>query len=108
MRRGRMLPGSRGARGDPGVPGGAEPAAGGRDVRAGLVVEDAYDGLRTSTRYPAGVTLRFARVVRYREDKVAAEADTVETVLAAHDRPVSGGPAGSGPPVVPGEPRRDG
>lgn len=54
-------------------------------VRPELVVEIAYDGLQTSTRYPAGVTLRFARVVRYREDKTAAEADTVETVLTAHD-----------------------
>ncbi|MFG2528783.1 ATP-dependent DNA ligase [Streptomyces sp. NPDC048516] len=54
-------------------------------VRPELVVEIAYDGLQTSTRYPAGVTLRFARVVRYREDKAAAEADTVETVLTAHD-----------------------
>ncbi|MGX1759260.1 ATP-dependent DNA ligase [Streptomyces lydicus] len=54
-------------------------------VRPELVVEIAYDGLQASTRYPAGVTLRFARVVRYREDKTAAEADTVETVLTAHD-----------------------
>ncbi|MFI1438293.1 ATP-dependent DNA ligase [Streptomyces fructofermentans] len=53
-------------------------------VRPELVVEIAYDGLQRSTRYPAGVTLRFARVVRYREDKTAAEADTVETLLAAH------------------------
>ena len=53
-------------------------------VRPELVVEIAYDGLQKSTRYPAGVTLRFARVVRYREDKTPAEADTVETLLAAH------------------------
>ncbi|MFJ8949965.1 ATP-dependent DNA ligase [Streptomyces sp. NPDC102381] len=53
-------------------------------VRPELVVEIAYDGLQRSTRYPAGVTLRFARVVRYREDKSAGEADTVEAVLAAH------------------------
>lgn len=53
-------------------------------VRPELVVEIAYDGLQRSTRYPAGVTLRFARVVRYREDKSPAEADTVETLLAAH------------------------
>ncbi|MFD9903254.1 ATP-dependent DNA ligase [Streptomyces sp. NPDC059063] len=51
-------------------------------VRPELVVEIAYDGLQRSTRYPAGVTLRFARVVRYREDKTAAEADSVETVLS--------------------------
>jgi DNA ligase 1 len=53
-------------------------------VRPELVVEIAYDGLQRSTRYPAGVTLRFARVVRYREDKRPQEADTVETLLAAH------------------------
>ncbi|MFI8823598.1 ATP-dependent DNA ligase [Streptomyces sp. NPDC053431] len=53
-------------------------------VRPELVVEIAYDGLQRSTRYPAGVTLRFARVVRHRTDKSAAEADTVETVLASH------------------------
>ena len=40
-------------------------------VRPELVVEIAYDGLQRSSRYPAGVTLRFARVVRYREDKTA-------------------------------------
>ncbi|OXY89523.1 ATP-dependent DNA ligase [Streptomyces diastatochromogenes] len=53
-------------------------------VRPELVVEIAYDGLQRSSRYPAGVTLRFARVVRYREDKRAEEADTVEALLAAH------------------------
>ncbi|WP_116210599.1 ATP-dependent DNA ligase [Streptomyces olivoreticuli] len=52
-------------------------------VRPELVVEIAYDGVQRSSRYPAGVTLRFARVVRYREDKRASEADTVETVRSA-------------------------
>ncbi|MFI1226463.1 MULTISPECIES: ATP-dependent DNA ligase [unclassified Streptomyces] len=52
-------------------------------VRPELVVEIAYDGLQRSTRYPAGVTLRFARVLRYREDKTAQEADTVERVLSS-------------------------
>ena len=51
-------------------------------VRPELVVEIAYDGIQTSPRYPAGLTLRFARVVRYREDKAASEADTLESVLA--------------------------
>lgn len=51
-------------------------------VRPELVVEIAYDGLQRSPRYPAGVALRFARVLRYRPDKNAQEADTVETVLA--------------------------
>lgn len=48
------------------------------------VVEIACDGLQTSIRYPGGVALRFARVLRYRPDKSAAEADTLETVTAIH------------------------
>ncbi|UUY51488.1 ATP-dependent DNA ligase [Streptomyces yangpuensis] len=50
-------------------------------VRPELVVEIAYDGLQRSPRYPAGVALRFARVLRHRPDKTAEQADTVETVL---------------------------
>jgi DNA ligase 1 len=53
-------------------------------VRPELVVEIAFDGVQTSPRYPGGVALRFARVLRYREDKSAAEADTIETVRAIH------------------------
>jgi DNA ligase 1 len=53
-------------------------------VRPELVVEIAFDGIQRSPRYPAGVTLRFARVLGYREDKTAADADTVETVLTFH------------------------
>ncbi|MFD9687940.1 ATP-dependent DNA ligase [Kitasatospora sp. NPDC059088] len=49
-------------------------------VRPELVVEIAFDGLQRSPRYPAGLALRFARVVRYRPDKSAAEADTVAAV----------------------------
>ncbi|WP_055585165.1 ATP-dependent DNA ligase [Peterkaempfera griseoplana] len=49
-------------------------------VRPELVVEVAFDGLQRSPRYPAGLALRFARVLRYRDDKTAAEADTVATV----------------------------
>ncbi len=49
-------------------------------VRPEQVVEIAFDGVQRSTRYPGGVALRFARVVRYREDKTAGEADTIETV----------------------------
>jgi DNA ligase 1 len=53
-------------------------------VRPELVVEIAYDGVQTSPRYPAGLTLRFARVLRYRDDKTPAQADTIEAVRAAH------------------------
>ncbi|MEJ2887754.1 ATP-dependent DNA ligase [Actinomycetospora aeridis] len=49
-------------------------------LRPEIVVEIEVDGVQTSTRYPGGVALRFARVVRYRDDKTAAEADTIETV----------------------------
>jgi len=49
-------------------------------VRPELVVEIALDGVQRSTRYPGGVALRFARVRRYRPDKTAAEADTIERV----------------------------
>ena len=47
-----------------------------------LVVEIAVDGVQTSTRYPGGVALRFARVRRYRNDKDPADADTIESVRA--------------------------
>jgi DNA ligase 1 len=49
-------------------------------VRPEQVVEIAFDGLQRSTRYPGGLALRFARVLRYRHDKTADEADTIETV----------------------------
>jgi DNA ligase-1 len=44
------------------------------------VVEIALDGVQTSSRYPGGMALRFARVLRYRDDKGPAEADTIDTV----------------------------
>ncbi len=49
-------------------------------LRPEQVVEIAFDGLQRSTRYPGGLALRFARVLRYRDDKDAGEADTIETV----------------------------
>jgi DNA ligase-1 len=42
----------------------------------------AFDGIQTSSRYPGGVALRFARVLRYRDDKSVDEADTLDTVRA--------------------------
>ncbi|RKS77568.1 DNA ligase-1 [Motilibacter peucedani] len=55
-------------------------------VRPELVVEIALDGVQTSPRYPGGVALRFARVVRYRPDKRPDEADTLDAVRALHRR----------------------
>jgi DNA ligase-1 len=54
------------------------------DVRPELVVEIAFDGVQTSPRYPAGMALRFARVIAHRPDKPAAEADTVAAVRSHH------------------------
>ena len=51
-------------------------------VRPELVVEIALDGVQSSTRYPGGVALRFARVKRYRPDKSAREADTIDDLRA--------------------------
>ena len=51
-------------------------------VRPELVVEIALDGVQSSTRYRGGVALRFARVKRYRPDKNAHEADTIDDLRA--------------------------
>ncbi|MEJ2867460.1 ATP-dependent DNA ligase [Actinomycetospora sp. OC33-EN08] len=51
-------------------------------LRPEIVVEIELDGVQTSTRYPGGVALRFARVVRYRDDKPVSETDTLEALRA--------------------------
>jgi DNA ligase-1 len=53
-------------------------------VRPELVAEIAFDGVQASPRYPGGVALRFARVLRHRPDKPASEAETLETILGYH------------------------
>jgi DNA ligase-1 len=49
-------------------------------VRPELVVEVAFDGVQGSPHYPGAMALRFARVRRYRPDKSAADADTIDAV----------------------------
>jgi DNA ligase-1 len=49
-------------------------------LRPELVVEVAFDGVQRSSQYPGGVALRFARVRRYRLDKKAGDADTIDGV----------------------------
>jgi DNA ligase 1 len=66
----------------PGPAGDRKNAHGVLRVRPELVVEIAFDGVQASPRYPGGVALRFARVLRHRPDKPAAEADTIGSVLA--------------------------
>jgi ATP-dependent DNA ligase len=55
-------------------------------LRPEQVVEIAFDGVQGSSRYPGGMALRFARVLRYRDDKTPAEADTIDTVRAFYER----------------------
>jgi DNA ligase-1 len=52
------------------------------ELRPEQVVEVAFDGVQRSSRYPGGMALRFARVLRYRDDKPVSEIDTVQTVRA--------------------------
>jgi DNA ligase-1 len=61
-------------------------------LRPEMVVEIAFDGVQRSSRYPGGVALRFARVLRYRPDKTADQADLIDDVLAIQ--------AGSSPAVT--------
>jgi len=62
-------------------------------VRPELVVEIAFDGVQASPHYPGGLALRFARVKRYREDKSASEADTIDTLRSFYARSAAPGEA---------------
>jgi DNA ligase-1 len=55
-------------------------------VRPEIVVEIAFNEVQASSQYPGGLALRFARVKRYRPDKTAQEADTIDTVRAIFAR----------------------
>jgi DNA ligase-1 len=58
-------------------------------VRPELVLEIALDGVQSSTRYAGGVALRFARVKRYRPDKDAGAADTIDDLRALLAKPAT-------------------
>jgi ATP-dependent DNA ligase len=62
-------------------------------VRPEVVVEVAFNDLQESPHYPGGLALRFARVKRYRPDKPAAEADTIDTVRDIYHRSTGRVPA---------------
>jgi DNA ligase-1 len=59
-------------------------------VEPKLVVEIAFNDIQASPHYPGGLALRFARVKRYRPDKRAEDADTIDSVRALHQRRLSG------------------
>ena len=54
-------------------------------VRPELVVEIEFSDIQKSPQYPAGLALRLARVKRYRTDKRAEDADTIDTVRRIHE-----------------------
>jgi DNA ligase 1 len=60
-------------------------------VQPKLVVEIAFNDIQASPHYPGALALRFARVKRYRPDKKAEEADTIETIRALYERRLNKG-----------------
>jgi DNA ligase-1 len=64
----------------------ADTAGGVVRLRPEQVVEIAFDGVQGSSRYPGKMALRFARVLRYRDDKRPEEADTIDTVRSLYER----------------------
>jgi DNA ligase-1 len=64
-------------------------------VEPRLVAEIAFNDIQASPRYPGGLALRFARLKRYRPDKDAAEADTIDTVRSIYERRQKTGGAGN-------------
>jgi DNA ligase-1 len=61
-----------------------------RVVEPQVVVEIAFDVIQRSNRHNSGFALRFPRIVRIRDDKTAAEIDTLSTVEGLHERLESG------------------
>jgi DNA ligase-1 len=53
-----------------------------RTVRPELVFELAFESVQRSPRHKSGVAVRFPRIVRWRHDKAAAEADRLDAVRA--------------------------
>src|SRR6185503_8327580 len=58
-------------------------------LRPELVVEIEFSDIQKSTQYPGGLALRLARVKRYRADKRAEDADTIDTVRAIHEQGIA-------------------
>jgi DNA ligase-1 len=56
-----------------------------RTVKPELVFELAFEGIQRSTRHKSGIAVRFPRIARWRQDKSANEADTLDTVKALLD-----------------------
>jgi len=61
-------------------------------ARPELVVEIRFNDVQRSPRYPGGIALRFARVVRFREDKPASEVEPLDALIARLPEPLAGAP----------------
>jgi DNA ligase-1 len=70
-----------------------------RTVKPELVFELHFEGIQASTRHKSGIAVRFPRMARWRTDKKAEEADTIETVRALLRTP-----SPSSPPSPPSSP----
>jgi DNA ligase-1 len=57
-------------------------------VRPELVVEIRFNDVQRSPRYPGRIALRFARVVRYREDKSADQVEPLSSLVARLREPL--------------------
>ncbi len=53
-----------------------------RTVTPELVFELAFEGIQRSSRHKSGIAVRFPRILRWRDDKPAAGADTLDTLKA--------------------------
>jgi len=71
-------------------------------VRPEVVVEVAYNDIQRSPQYAGAMALRFARIVRVRDDKPAAEADTLAAMTEAFERQVVRPGVGRPPVARPG------
>lgn len=70
-----------------------------RTVKPELVFELAFEGLNRSSRHKSGIAVRFPRILRWRSDKTAADADTLETVRALLPAAESPAPANPDEPA---------
>jgi DNA ligase-1 len=70
-------------------------------VRPEVVVEVRFNDVQRSPRYPGGVALRFARVVRYREDKSPSEVEPLASLVARAPRTGDAAPAPEGESQAP-------
>ncbi|MCB4399019.1 ATP-dependent DNA ligase [Synechococcus sp. MU1625] len=53
-----------------------------RSLKTALVFEIGFEGIHPSKRHKSGIAVRFPRILRWRRDKPAEEADSLQTAMA--------------------------